>query len=64
MRIFNPHVGLWFYTDPAYLWFREVFLQMAAQADCKTWNCTEGGILFGERVVSASIEEFVRSTAR
>jgi hypothetical protein len=48
-RIFNPHVGQWFYTDPAYLWFRDVFLQLAADASCTTYNCTGGGILFGAR---------------
>jgi hypothetical protein len=62
VRFFNPHVGAWFYTDPAYLWFREVFLQMAVDAGCRTWNCTEGGILFGEPVRCASIEQFVRET--
>jgi len=61
VRMFNPHVGAWFYTDPAYLWFREVFLQMAADANAEIWNCTEGGILFGERIRCAPIEEFVRN---
>ena len=59
VRIFNPHVGAWFYTDPAYLWFRNVFLEMVRDASCATWNCTEGGILFGEHVRCASIEAFV-----
>jgi len=63
VRIFNPHVGSWFYTDPAYLWFREIFLQMVEDASCETWNCTGGGILFGERIRCASIEAFV-STGR
>jgi len=60
VRIFNPHVGSWFYTDPAYLWFREVFLQMVEDASCDTWNCTGGGILFGDRVRCAPLEEFMR----
>ncbi len=64
VRMFNPHVGSWFYTDPAYLWFREVFLQMMDEAACRTWNCTEGGILFDPRIRSASIEHFVQATAR
>jgi len=63
VRMFNPHVGAWYYTDPAYLWFREVFLQMVADAGCQTWNCTDGGILFGAGVRLASIEDFVRRTA-
>jgi hypothetical protein len=64
VRLFNPHTRSWFYTDPAYLWFREVFLEMARDASCETWNCTEGGILFGEHIRCAPIEEFVRATTR
>ena len=59
VRIFNPHVGQWFYTDPAYLWFRTAFLELAADADCATYNCTGGGILFGEPVIVATIEDFI-----
>jgi hypothetical protein len=64
VRIFNPHVGSWFYTDPAYLWFREVFLELARDADCETWNCTGGGILFGDSVHCSSIEEFAQLAVR
>ena len=64
VRMFNPHVGAWFYTDPAYLWFREVFLEMARDASATIWNCTEGGILFGDDIRCAPIEEFVRAGAR
>jgi len=60
-RIFNPHVGRWFFTDPAYLWFREVFLELVSESACETWNCTDGGILFGPTIRSAPIESFVRS---
>jgi hypothetical protein len=63
VRIFNPHVGAWFYTDPAYLWFREVFLEMARDASAAIWNCTDGGILFGEHIRCAPIEEFVHAGA-
>lgn len=59
VRIFNPHVGAWFYTDPAYLWFRDVFLDLARDADCITYNCTGGGILFGDRVRFVSVAEFI-----
>ena len=62
IRIFNPHLQQWFYTDPAYYWFREAFLELAADADCVTYNCTEGGILFGDAVTFAPLAEFLRST--
>lgn len=58
-NIFNPFVGKWFYTDPAYLWYRNCFLEMAGLADCQTWNCTGGGILFGEGIRFATLQEFL-----
>lgn len=59
VRIFNPFTQSWFYTDPAYLWYREAFLEMAADADCKTYNCTEGGILFGDNVTFEPLADFL-----
>lgn len=58
-HIFNPHVQQWFYTDPAYLWYRECFLELAADAHCTTYNCTEGGILFGEHIAFTPLQEFL-----
>lgn len=59
IRIHNPHLDAWFYTDPAYMWYREIFLEMAASASCKTYNCTEGGILFGNSVDFIPLAEFL-----
>jgi len=58
-RIYNPYLESWFYTDPAYLWYRDVFLEMAAEAECKTYNCTGGGILFGDGIDFISLESFL-----
>ena len=33
VRLFNPHMGQQFYTDPAYLWYRDAFLEMAQEAE-------------------------------
>jgi hypothetical protein len=63
IRIFNPHLKKWFYTDPAYFWYRENFLEMIADANCSTYNCTEGGILFGEGITFAPIAKFVENTS-
>jgi hypothetical protein len=60
VRIHNPHVGCDFYTDPAYLWYRDCFLEMAQSADCETINCTGGGILFGPGVNCCSFEDFIQ----
>ncbi len=59
VRIFNPYEQRWFYTDPAYLWFRNIFLELAADADCTTYNCTGGGILFGDPITYVTIDEFM-----
>lgn len=59
VRVFNPHARQWFYTDPAYLWFRDVFLELAADADCVTYNCTGGGILFGDHIEYVTVDDFI-----
>jgi hypothetical protein len=50
MKIYNPFLEETWITDPAYYWYNHNFLEMAPKAKCKTYNCTEGGILFGEGV--------------
>ena len=59
IRVYNPYLKKWFYTDPAYMWYREIFLEMAQEADCETYNCTEGGILFGNPVNFVTLEKFL-----
>jgi hypothetical protein len=63
IRVFNPHLQQWFYTDPAYMWYRNVFLEMALEADCVTYNCTEGGILFGDNVRFVRLRDFLSGAA-
>lgn len=63
IRLLNPHLSQWFYTDPAYMWYRNIFLEMAAEADCITYNCTEGGILFGEYIRFVPFRSFLDGTA-
>ena len=59
IHVENPYLGETWFCDPAYFWFREVFLEMAREAECRTFNCTEGGILFGEGLSMVSLDEFV-----
>jgi hypothetical protein len=59
VRVHNPHVGKEFYTDPAYLWFRDSFLEMVETAECETYNCTGGGILFGPGIHWSGLAEFL-----
>jgi hypothetical protein len=50
IKIYNPYLDETWITDPAYYWYSHSFLEMAPKALCKTYNCTEGGILFGDGV--------------
>jgi hypothetical protein len=59
MKVYNPYLEKWFYTDPAYMWYRECFLQMADHANCQTFNCTEGGILFGDNITFTNLSNFL-----
>lgn len=59
VRIRNPYSQKEFYTDPTYLWYRDSFLEVAQQAECETYNCTDGGILFGPGVRWLSLQEFL-----
>jgi hypothetical protein len=63
VHIYNPHLEKWFYTDPAYLWYRNCFLEMANEADCVTYNCTQGGILFGDNIIFAPLQDFLTGKA-
>ena len=60
-RIYNPYTQSWFFTDPAYLWYREVFLEIAEEADCTTYNCTQGGILFGDNIEFIPLSQFLKT---
>ena len=63
VRIHNPYEDAWFYTDPAYLWYRECFLEMVQDAECRTYNCTEGGILFGPGIDVMPLRRFLSDIA-
>lgn len=59
IRLFNPYIQKWFYTDPAYMWYRQAFLEMVSDADCQTFNCTEGGILYGDGIEFVPLRKFL-----
>jgi hypothetical protein len=63
IRLENPYLGETWYTDPTYWWYRQAFLELAGQSQATTYNCTEGGILFGESVRWASLDEFLAGRA-
>lgn len=55
----NSYLGEVWYADPAYYWYRECFLELARQAPCVTYNCTEGGILFGDGIQVVPLNAFL-----
>ena len=60
IKIYNPHLNETWYTDPAYYWYRENFLKLAATVDSVTYNCTEGGILFGKGIEFLGFRKFLK----
>lgn len=62
IQIFNPYLGDTWFTDPAYYWYRQCFLKLVegVDDDVSVHNCSEGGILFGQRVHFTPFEQFLR----
>lgn len=60
IKVHNPHIDQWFYTDPTYFWYRQVFFEAVDDSDCFTANCTGGGIVFNERVQWMNFKQFVQ----
>lgn len=63
-KVYNPHIKATWYTDPAYLWYRQGFLELANLAPCVTYNCTEGGILFGKGIKFMKLESFLKQARK
>lgn len=64
VREFYPyHEGHWgaAYTSPTYWWYRRNFLDLLKAADARVTNCSEGGLLFGERVDCMDLDEWLKS---
>ena len=49
-----------FFTDPTYFWYRKNLLQLVTKAPAtQTFNCTEGGTLFGPGITCVRLDEFL-----
>ncbi|MDD5072703.1 MAG: DUF115 domain-containing protein [Candidatus Omnitrophica bacterium] len=64
IKVHNPHLKQSCFTDPAYYWYTQSFLEMAKVANCRTYNCTEGGILFGKGVIFSGLSEVLNMFAK
>jgi len=60
IKIYNPYLKKAWYTDPAYFWYRQNFLSLAKKAPDVTYNCTEGGILFGNGIRFIKLMDFLK----
>ena len=48
-----------FYTDPTYYWYRQNLLDLLEAGNGEITNCTEGGLLYGNRVKTATLEQWL-----
>ena len=55
----NPLTDDVFYTDPTYYWYRQNIMDMINNTNSKLFNCTEGGILFGDNIECIRLSEFI-----
>lgn len=56
-----PLTGERFFCDPTYYWYRKNLLQMMQQSAVETYNCTEGGTLFGDGLRCVPLESFLQA---
>lgn len=55
----NPDTGVTCYTDPTYCWYRNNTLELIANSGATLYNCTGGGILFGDGIVTMNLTDFM-----
>jgi hypothetical protein len=55
----NPLTKEEFYTDPTFYWYRRNLLELLKNSSTILYNCTEGGILFGDGVVNMYFHDFL-----
>lgn len=59
INVYNPYRKETWFCDPAYYWYRQCFRELVRQAGCTTYNCTEGGTLFGPGIKYVSLNQFL-----
>lgn len=57
--IHNPYLNETWFVDPTFYWYRNIFLELVREADCITYNCTEGGTLFGDSIQFIPLDQFL-----
>lgn len=60
-KIYNPFLKKTFYTDYVYIWYKTCLFEMIKYSKNKTFNCTEGGILFGKNLKNMRLIDFCKN---
>jgi hypothetical protein len=59
IKVHNPYLNKEFFTDPAYLWYKNIFLELVKDGSSETYNCTNGGIVFGDGISFINLKEYI-----
>jgi hypothetical protein len=57
----HPQTGETWHADPAYHWYRQIFLQLVQEAPCETFNCSQGGTVFGPGITLLDFASFLKT---
>ena len=65
-KVFNPGFNTEAIIDPVFKHYREAFRDLTDHAPkwMETWNCTEGGSLFGESIICKPFRDFLAEFKR
>jgi hypothetical protein len=64
IQLANPYLDETWYTDPTYYWYRQCFLEVLQHSGWTAYNCTEGGMLFGDGVEWMALERFIHEYSK
>jgi hypothetical protein len=59
--IFNKYTKQSYYTDHVYFWYKKIFFSALKKSKSKTYNCTNGGILFKSPLINCTFEKFLKN---
>jgi len=58
-KIYNPKLKRYFYTDYIYYWYKKIFLDIVKLSKSKTYNCSNGGILYEKPLKIMKFNKFI-----
>lgn len=59
-KIYNPYLKTFFYTDHVYFWYRKILMDAIKTSKTKTYNCSQGGIVFQKPIVFTQFDDFLK----